>query len=183
MKISGLIIVAITLIVGTWTTCRAERALWIEFTDKDGKTGVIAVTEDLARKVLDNEDIKLNFSEKGKRELITRRMVNNVLEGREGRVTVRDDDGSEATLSMRQLKTPSARHGGNKIVLETYHDGVRSFRMALPDVEIDDADDKGDEALHFNFGWRSLLPFLSETDGAIYIQNSDDNSEVWIYLD
>jgi hypothetical protein len=183
MKISGIILVAFALSAGTWTTGRAERALWIEFTDKDGKSGVVAVTEELARKVLDNEEIKLNFSEHAKKELITRRMVSNILDGRQERITVSEDDGSEATLSMRQLKIPSSRHGNGKIVLETYYDGERSFRMAIPDIEIESAEEKGDEAVNIQFGWRALLPFFAETDGAIYIQNSDSNSEIWIYLD
>jgi hypothetical protein len=166
-----------------WVSCRAEKALWIELKENGERTTTIAMTEGIARQLLDAKEINVSFSEKGKSELITREMLQAVLDGRERSLTARDGHGSEATVSLRSLSIPGGRNGSNRLVLETYKSGKQTFRIALPELEIEQADDKGDEFVKINFGWKALLPFLAKVGGAVYINDQKDGTEVWIYVE
>ena len=108
-------------------------------------------------------------------------MIRDVLDGTRDIARAEDpDNGSEVTLYLKDLDLP--RHAGGKgsIVMETYKNGERTFRLRLGDVEIETGD-KGDNDIAFN--WKRLLPFLSKTGGAVYINNEREDSEVWVFVD
>jgi hypothetical protein len=157
-----------------------ERALWCEIKKQNGEKTTIAVTENIARGLLESDDTKFHFADKDD-DVITREMLREVLDGEKDVVKAKDKDGSAVKIYMSDLKVPGHREG--KLVLETYKHGNRTFRMALPEIEIGAADEDDNESADVSFGWRALLPSLAEEGGALYINNEEEETEVWIYLD
>lgn len=162
-----------------------EKALWIEVTEKEGHKTAIAVTEFIARQVLESDGPGHHFAKGKQRDLITRDMVRAVLDGDEESVEARDEDGSEVKLYMADLDVPGGGGGGDKLIVETYKSGSRTFRMTLPEIEIEGCDDESCETGRFEikFGWTGLLPFLAEEGGAIYVLSDDGETEVWVYVE
>lgn len=165
-----------------------ERALWIEVKENGEPKTTIAVTEAIAREFLESDAKETPFGKKGKNgkdELITKEMVRSVLDGTEESVEARDDNGSEAKLYMSDLNIPDHRRGTDKLVLETYKSGTRTFRLALPGIEMESADGEngGTDVIDMRIGWKGLLPFLAKEGGAIYISTAKDDTEVWLYVD
>jgi len=162
-----------------------EKALWIEVSEKGCHKATVAVTEFAARQLLECEDLGYHFSKNGVNDLITQEMLRQVLDGDEECVEARDEDGSEVKLYMADLDVPG-RHGENgKLILETYKSGSRTFRLALPEIEIEasNAEDEGSGSIGLNIGWRGLLPFLAKEGGAIYLVSDEDQTEVWVYVE
>ena len=86
---------------------RSGKALWIEVREKGERKTTIAMTEGIAKQLLESKELKVNFSEKGKKELITMEMLRAVLDGREESVEARDSqDGSEAKVYMKRMNIP-----------------------------------------------------------------------------
>jgi hypothetical protein len=162
-----------------------EKALWIEVRGKGDHRTTIAMTEGIARQLLESDEANVHFAKKGKRDLVTREMLRSVLEGREESVEVRNEDGSEAKLYMADLKVPGNKGGKGKLVLETYKSGSRTFRIALPEIEIEASDeaDGGTGSIETSIGWKALLPFLAKEGGAIYINTDKEETEVWLYVE
>ncbi len=165
-----------------WTSCRSEKALWIEIRENGSRT-IIAMTEGIARQLLDMKEMDVNFSEGKKSQLVTRDMLQAVLDGRQSSMTSRNEDGDEAIVSLESLSVPGTRGGNDRLVLETYKSGKQTFRIALPELEMEQADEKGDESVKVNFGWKALLPFLAKVGGAVYISDQTDDTEVWVYIE
>ena len=166
------------------STQRSQKALWIELKEKGGRTSTIAMTENIARQLLESDDTNLHFSNKRERDLITKEMLRAVLDGRQETAEVADDgNGSRAKLYMADLHVPSTKGGGDRLVVETYKAGEKTFRIALPSVEIQDAEEGTGNEIETCIGWKSLLPFLSHGGGALYVKDEDHDSEVWIYVD
>jgi hypothetical protein len=145
----------------------------------------IAVTEAVARQLLESDGKDTPFVKNGKNELITREMLRSVLDGREESVVARDEDGSEAKLYMADLSVPEHGERTAKLVLETYKSGSRTFRLALPEIEMEAtaAENGGTGIIDMRLGWKGLLPFLAKEGGAIYINSVTDDTEVWLYVD
>lgn len=141
------------------------------------------MTEGIARQLLDKKEMNINFSEGEKAELVTRDMLQAVLDGRQESMTSRDEQGDEAILSLKSLSVPGKRGGNDRLVLETYKAGKQTFRIALPELEMEQTDEKGDESVKVNFGWKALLPFLAKVGGAVYINDQEDDTEVWLYVE
>jgi hypothetical protein len=162
-----------------------EKALWIEVKDKADHRTTIAMTEPIARQLLESDETKVHFAKKGKKDLITRDMLKSVLDGREESVEARDEDGSEAKLYMADLKVPGHRGGNGKLVFETYKSGSRTFRIALPEIELEASDEEngGTGRIETSIGWKALLPFLAKEGGAIYLNTEKDDTEVWLYVE
>jgi ABC-type Fe3+-hydroxamate transport system substrate-binding protein len=165
-----------------WMSCTTHKALWIEVKEPNGQK-TIAVTEGIARKLLDTREANVSFSEKGKRELVTREMLQSVLDGRERSITAQGERGSEATVSLKPLSIPGGTSGSNRLVLEIYKSGKQTFRFALPDLSIELDDEESKISVHANVDWKSWLPFLAKAGGAVYIKDHDDDSEVWVYVE
>ena len=70
-------------------------------------------------------------------------------------------------------------------MLETYESGVKKFRIALPEMDMEKSDDESgsDDLVKLSFGWKGLLPFLAKEGGAVYINDQQKDSEVWIYVE
>jgi len=166
------------------STHRSQKALWIELKEKGGRTSTIAMTENIARQLLESDDTNLHFSKKRERDLITKEMLRAVLDGRQESAEVSDDDGgSKAKLYMADLHVPANKGGGDRLVVETYKAGEKTFRIALPSIDIADAEEGTGNEIETSIGWKSLLPFLSHGGGALYVRDEDHDSEVWIYVD
>ena len=165
-----------------WASCTSERAVWVEVRDTDGHKTTIAVTEGIARQLLEATETNVDFSSKGNRQLVTREMLQAVVDGRERSLSARDEDGTEATVFMKPLQTPG-RKGNDRLVLETYKAGKQTFRIALPEFEMEQVDQKSNESVRVGFGWKALLPFLAKSGGAIYINDQNDDTEVWVYVE
>lgn len=165
-----------------WASCASEKAVWVEVRENGGQKTTIAVTEGIARQLLETTEMNVNFSSKGNGDLVTREMLQAVMDGRERSLSATDGHGSEATVSMKQLRTPG-RRGSDRLVLETYKAGRRTFRIALPEFEMEQEDQKSLESVKVDFGWKALLPFLAKTGGAIYINDQNDDTEVWVYVE
>jgi hypothetical protein len=162
-----------------------ERALWIEVKEKGDHKTTIAMTKSIARRLLESDETKVHFATKGKKDLITRDMLGSVLDGREESVEARDEDGSEAKLYMADLKVPGHKGGKEKLVFETYKSGSRTFRIALPEIELEASDEEngGTGSIETSIGWKALLPFLAKEGGAIYINTEKEETEVWLYVE
>jgi hypothetical protein len=160
-----------------------ENALWIEVKEKGANKTTIAMTEPIARLLLKSDESKVHLTTEGKRDLVTRAMLESVLEGREESVEVRDEDGSEAKLFMADLKVPGEKGGEGKLVLETYESGSRTLRIALPEIEIEASDEEEGGFIEISIGWKGLLPFLAKEGGAIYVTNEKEDTEVWLYVE
>ena len=165
-----------------WSSCGAQKALWIEVKENDGQK-TIAVTEGIARKLLDTKEMNVNFSKKGKEDLVTREMLRDVLDGRKRSVTAHGDHGSEVTVSLKSISIPGEKSGNDRLVLETYKSGNRTFHIALPELEIETADDKGEVSMHGDFDWKEWLPFLAKEGGGVYFKDHDDDTEIWLYVE
>lgn len=164
-----------------WSSCRTERALWIDVRESGGRT-TIAVTEGIARRLLDASEGKLSFTKK-KNELLTRQMLRDVLDGRERAVTARDERGTEITVSTKPLSIPGQDRGKNRLVLDIYKSGEQTFHLTLPDLAIELGDEEKKISLHADVDWKSWLPFLAKAGGAVYIKNYDEDTELWVYVE
>lgn len=158
-----------------------HRALWLQFEDGNGKRTSIAATVEVARAVMEADKEKVHFTCGKKKDLITRQMLEDVLDGTTDVVEVRDpDDGTYAKIYLAPLDVPSRNGTGSHIVLESYKNGKREMRMSLGDFSVEGGDDESEGS--FDLKWEHMLPFLSKSGGAIFI-NGDDGSEVWLYTE
>lgn len=165
-----------------WAACSSERAIWIEMKE-NGKPGTtIAMTEGIARQLLESKDVNVSLSKTDGDGLITREMLQEVLDGRKASVRTHDEHGSEAIVYAKPLRTPGST-GKDRLVLETRKAGKQVFRIALPQLDIEQADQKSDEFVKVSLGWKALLPFLAKSGGAIYIRDEGDDTEVWVYVE
>lgn len=164
--------------------CRNERGVWIDTRSADGHRTTIALTENLVRQYVDSRDTDLNFSGDGKAEPVTKEMLRDLLDGRRHSIE-QHNDGGVVRVTMRSMAIPGGGGGGDELVVETYKNGERTFHLTLPDIGIDrqDENDGADELVHTSFGWKRLLPFLSKEGGAIYINDEEERTEVWIYVE
>ncbi|MBX2990846.1 MAG: hypothetical protein KF749_06705 [Bacteroidetes bacterium] len=162
-------------------SCASQKALWIDVKG-DHKQTSIAVTEAIARKLLDTREPHINFMKQSDGGPITREMLQSVLDGREQSITARGERGSEVTMSMKPLTTPGGKGNNNRLVLETRKAGEQKFRIALPELDIELAgEDK--VSVTANLDWKSWLPFLAKEGGAVYIKDHKDDTEVWVYVE
>jgi hypothetical protein len=157
-------------------------ALWIEVKDEHGELTTIAVTREIAAAMLEaDKDGSMHLNKHGHSELITKQMLRDVLDGTRETVHATDpDNGSEVTLYMKDIDLPGHAGTGGSVVLETYKNGERTFRMKLGEMEFE-AGGKDDN--NVTIGWKGLLPFLSRVGGAVYVNNDTDGSEVWLFMD
>lgn len=165
---------------------RSGKALWIEFRENGTRTATIAVTERLAREFLNSRDLNLHISQREKKDLLTREMLLAVLDGDQNDVETSDPEtGTTARVYLQELNSPARGDGTDRLVLETYKAGARKFRIALPDVELEQADDEGEstELVKTCLGWKELLPFLAKNGGAVYVESVKDDTEVWVYVE
>lgn len=161
-------------------SCGSERALWIETRENGERKMTLAMTEGIARQLLDSK--KTEFTSGGKGGLITRDMLQKVLDGRAKSLTSHDGNGCEAIVYAKPLRNPGNK-GNNRLVLETYKTGKQVFRIALPDLEMEEADKESSEFMKIDIGWKSLLPFLAESGGAVYLRDQEDDTEIWLYVE
>jgi len=164
---------------------RGEKALWIEVKERGDHRTVIAMTELVARLLLESEKPGGHFTKRGEKDLLTREMLRAVLDGDEETVEIQDEDGSEVKLYMDDLDLPHKDGGSGKLVVETYKSGSRTFRMALPEIELEvsNDEDEGVGSLEMNIGWKGLIPLLRNEGGALYVVTDDGDTEVWVYFD
>jgi hypothetical protein len=188
-KISSLFIgLAMTMALsGTLSAFQhhSEKALWIE-TKEDGKLkSTLAVTENIAWMVVRSKHTKIDFSKKGNHNVITKKMLKAVLDGDENSITAKDPDrDQEVTIYAKNLDVPGEQGGNSRLVLETYKGGKKTFRIALPDIEVESKNDvDSDDLVTHGFGWKALLPFLSKSGGALYVKEEKDDSEMWLYVE
>jgi hypothetical protein len=157
-------------------------ALWIEVKNENGEFTTIAVTREIAVALLEaDKDGSMHLNKHGHSELITKQMLRDVLDGTRETVRATDpDNGSEVTLYMKDIDPP--RHAGTEgsVVLETYKNGERTFRMKLGEMEFESG---GRDDNTVTIGWKGLLPFLGRVGGAVYVNNDRDSSEVWLFMD
>lgn len=184
-KTIGILILFALFFVGSSVFAgNRSRAIWIEVQKPgEGKT-TIAVTENVVRALLESDSDDLNFhAAKGKKnELITRKMMQDLLDGERATIDVEDEDGETAHLYTSDLEVPHHKGGDNNVVFETYKDGKRTFRMSIGDFDIEQSDEDGDSA-GFSLNWRKCLPFLKDGGSAIYIQNEKEETTIWLYMD
>ncbi len=159
-----------------------EKALWIEVKKEGDQRITIAMTEPIARQLLHSDEPSLDLTKKGGKDIITREMLRSVLDGREESVEARDEDGSEVKLYMADLTVPGRKGGKEKLVLETYKSGSRTFRISLPEIEIESGENGGIENIGTSIGWKRLLPFLAKEGGAVYLHLEKD-TEIWLYVE
>ena len=118
--------------------------------------------------------------------IFTREMIDDVLSGRKESVESSDPKtGEMARLWLGSLEIPAAQEDDEgDLVIEVFKKGKRSFTLRLPagheseETENDDAD-----ITSMTFGWDSLVPFMAETKGVVYVLDHDDETEFWMYVD
>jgi len=162
-----------------------EKALWIEVKQNGDRKSTIAMTESIARQLIESDEPEGRFAKNGEKDFITREMLKLVLDGREESVEARDEDGSEVKLYMADLRVPGHQGGNGRLILETYKSGSRTFRIALPEIDIEASDEEngGIGSIEMCIGWKGLLPFLGKEGGAIYVVSDEDETEVWVYVE
>lgn len=160
---------------------KKERVLWIETREENTAKASIAVSVSLAEYLLkDSDDSPID------RDLITREMINDVLSGREESVETTDPKtGQSARMWLGYLEVES-RTGDDSgdLVVEVFKKGKRSFTLRLPFAEAPEARQEDDPDIsRMTFGWNSLMPFMAETKGVVYMKNLEDDTEFWMYVD
>src|SRR5512143_2227781 len=75
-----------------------QKALWIEVKEKGDHRATIAMTEPIARQLLDSDEPSVDLTNRGRKDIITREMLRSVLDGREESVEAQDENGSEVKL-------------------------------------------------------------------------------------
>jgi hypothetical protein len=156
-------------------------ALWIEVKNEEKGLTRIAVTREIAVALIEADDDSMHVDKHGKGDLITKQMISDVLDGTREIVRAKDpDDGSEVALYLKDIDLPRHAGGSGSMVLETYKNGERTFRMKLGEFEIEAG---GKDENSAAFGWKRLLPFLSKAGGAVYVNNEREDSEVWLFMD
>ena len=163
-----------------------EKALWVEIREQGKLKTTIAVTEGIARQLIKSKNAKVNFSGKGKKDIVTKEMIRSVLDGKEKSVMARDEEHDQGIkLFMNILDVPGKAGGNERLVLETYKAGKKKFSIGLPDVEVEESDetDESDEMVKMSFGWKGVLPFLAKSGGALYVHEHNEDTEVWIYVE
>jgi hypothetical protein len=161
----------------------SQKALWIEVIQKGNHKTIVAVTEEIARELLDSSNPKCQIAMDEGHGQITRAMLKAVLNGEQETLEVQDEHGGVLKLYMADLDAPSHKGGTGKLVLETFKSGSRTLRMVLPEVEIEANDEEDGDSIEMHLGWKGLLPFLARAGGAIYVNSGEDDTEVWVYLE
>ncbi len=160
-----------------------EKALWIETREHGKLKSTMAVTEDIARHVVKSDDTEVNFGDDDK-DLITKEMVLDVLDGRERKVTAKDSNGDEeVTLFMKDLDVPGSVGDKDRLILATFKEGKKTFSMTLPDIEVESKEDNSNAMETYHIGWKALLPFVAKHGGALYTKDYKDDTEVWLYVE
>jgi hypothetical protein len=163
-----------------------EKALWAEIREHGKLKTTIAVTEGIARQLIKSKNAKVNFSGKGKRDIVTKEMIRSVLDGKEKSVMAQDEEhNQEIKLFMNNLDVPGRAGGNERLVLETYKAGKKKFSIGLPDVEVEESNDseESEDMVKMSFGWKGVLPFLAKSGGALYVHEHKEDTEVWIYVE
>jgi hypothetical protein len=182
IPVAGLLIICSGILIASPPR---DKALWIEVTEKGSHKATVAVTELIARQLLECDDPGCRFTKHGETDLITREMLRQVLDGDEKCVEARDEHGSEVKLYMADLDVPGRKGENGRLILETYKSGSRTFRMALPEFELQVSSDEADGSgsIELGIGWKGLLPLLAREGGALYISSDEDETEVWVYVE
>jgi hypothetical protein len=164
---------------------RWEKALWIEVKKHGDNETTIAITEAIARELIESDERGVHLAKKGEKDVITREMLKAVLDGKEESVEAQDKDGSEVTLHMADLKVPGRDGKQEKLIFEVYKSGSQTLRIALPEVEIEASNEEEDGVgnIETSIGWKGLLPFLAKEGGAVYINSVKDDTEIWLYVE
>jgi hypothetical protein len=181
LLLAGLLFSCTTTLFGSTSS---RKALWIEVREKGDHKTTVAVTEEVARELLDSRHSNCRIRMDGDHGLITRAMLKAVLDGEQDILEARDEHGEMIKLYMADLDAPAHRGDSGKLILETFKSGSRTLRMVLPEVEIEasDGEDGGSESVELHLGWKGLLPFLAKEGGAIYVSSEEDDTEVWVYV-
>lgn len=163
----------------------SQKALWIEVRDKENHRIIVAVTEAIARELLDSGGPKCRIAVDRGDGQITRAMLKAVLDGDQETIEASDGHNGVIKLYMADLDAPPRKGNTGKLVLETYKSGSRTLRMALPEIEIEanNEEDGGSDCIEMHLGWKGFLPFLAKEGGAIYVNSEEDDTEVWVYVE
>ena len=165
----------------TAVASKKERVLWIETREQGRAKASIAVSVSLAKSLLnESDDSPID------RDLITREMIDDVLSGREESVETTDaETGQSARLWLGFLEVES-RTGDDSgdLVVEVFKKGKRSFTLRLPYAREPEASaDDDPDISRMTFGWNTLMPFMAETKGVVYLKSLDEDTEFWMYVD
>lgn len=190
MQRSAALVIALLALLATPSFLQAfsqhsEKGLWIETREHGKLKTTLAVTENIARKVVESKDAKMNFAERGKKELVTKEMVKSILDGKQKSVTAKDPESDLViTMYLKDLEVPGDREGGNNLVLQTYKAGKKTFSITIPDIEVETkGDDDSGDLVTKSFGWKAFLPYLAKTGGALYVKGEKDDSELWFFVE
>lgn len=160
-----------------------KNALWIEVREYGDRQTVIAITKDIAAFLVEAEDRDVCFSRRHNKELVTKDMLRAVLSGRQESIEVHDAaESTDISISMKPLEVPSSIGRNQKLILETRKGNKKTFKISIPDIEIEAADDE-ENSVELSLGWRALLPFITEKGGAVYVKDVEEDTEVWAYVD
>jgi len=183
MKTVLMAILAVALAVSSTAAglSKKERVLWIETREEGTPKATIAVSINLAKHLLEESD-----DSPIDRDLITRQMIEDVLSGREESVETTDPETGQSArmwLGLLEVKSRTGDDAGD-LVVEVFKKGKRSFTLRLPYAEDPDAREDDDPDIdRMTFGWNSLMPFMAETKGVVYVISHDDDTEFWMYVD
>ncbi len=180
----GLLVVLLAIPASLGAFSKKEKVLWIETREHGEKKATIAVSVMLAQHLLDEneKEDKVHFD----RNLITREMIDDVLSGRKESVESSDPkSGESARLWLGKLEIKAAEDDdAGDLVIEVFKKGKRSFTLRLPaGHESEERDDDDADITSMTFGWDSLMPFMAETKGVVYVFDHDDETEFWMYVD
>jgi len=183
MKTILMVILAVAMAVPSAASAvsKKERVLWIETREDGTLKATIAISVGLAKHLLEESD-----DSPIDRDLITREMIEDVLSGREESVEATDPKTGESARLWLGLLEVTSRTGDDAgdLVVEVFKKGKRSFTLRLPYAEEPRAEEEDDPDIdRMTFGWNSLMPFMAETKGVVYVKSQDEDTEFWMYVD
>lgn len=177
------LVLMVVMIASLEAFSKKEKVLWMKIGEDGEVKASIAISVTLARHLLDED--RDSHEDPIDRDLITREMIDDVLSGRKESVESTDrETGKSARLWIGSLEIESAEEDDEgDLVIEVFKKGKRSFTMRLPYAEESRERDEDDpDITRMTFGWNSLMPFMAESRGVIYVKDHDDDTEFWMYV-
>jgi len=162
-----------------------QEMLWIDVTSATDPSTTIAISLNVARELYQSERQHLILGHKSHSEKELQQLIADVLDGDQEEGEVYDsEDSTRVRVWKGMAEVPTSGKGnGNTLVVEVRENGKVVTTIRLPNITVETSATDEDAVVETAIGWRTFLPFLAESGGAVYIATGKDDSEVWVYVE